>query len=192
LSEQDELQRQLRRLEERLRDGGDPVVDLLAPGLEREDVRETLSSQFGAAPEELVTWFCWHNGIVPGEHLALHTVLISGTPMSLAQALRIASRRRQEEPSRTWWPRGWLPLIDHIGSWCELVAQCDDVRFASLFSYRYGQPPEAPFAPSLARMVDAWHTFLDLGYRWDPARGHHDVDGSKISKELARQAGFDP
>lgn len=57
------LDRKLHRLEEELVRQGAPVVGRLLEGRSPSSTRAALHDAFGFAPEEILTWFAWHDGV---------------------------------------------------------------------------------------------------------------------------------
>jgi hypothetical protein len=157
----------LLRLEERLEQMDAPVLDLLAGGWDEDELRNELVGFAGHAPEELVEWWTWHDGIdfsVSGRSTS-HMLLV-GPLVPAKLNLDVARQRSSYFPDS--WDRSWLSVLA-IGDVGSLVVDCSQtVASSTVLAWRHGQGE--PRASALSDMVDAWHELFDLGLHWDHER----------------------
>jgi len=158
-----ELQLLLDGLEQQWRALGVPTERVLAPGLDAAQVRGALMSELGTAPDDLVTWFTWHNGTTaqgweaaPLPH-QLHT-------------LEHCVQNRQEQisikvsPPMTGWDLAWLPLTDEpVSSLYAFHTRTGQLLLVDWWSAEF----VFPAAADLATAVRFWTRVLQGGYyRW--------------------------
>jgi hypothetical protein len=178
----------LGEFDRRLREQAAPVVPRLVPGLEPEAVRELLRQRFDAAPDELVTWFAWHNGVHYGDVArAAHVVIYGGySPISLQAGLRDNAR---------WGTRGyqmrerWLPILTDGGSNL-LVVEVSANSSTRVILHPIKDPEDRVVGESLAPVVNAWLALMEHGLVWDPdsQRWGGSVDARSLPLELLKAA----
>ena len=166
----------LAALEVRLRRFGAPVVEALRPGAPPELVRAELAAEGLAAPDELVAWWGWHDGVEgptvadgPGVVERPKSVLVDAWQLvSLADALRIR-RWTLDEYARAGGagivPAGWIPVLHFTGAaW---LAADSAAGGAPLFLVDGGAGlPERPPTPqfsSLSEVVELVIRLFDDG-----------------------------
>ena len=169
------LREMLPEFEQRLRTQGAPVLDLLAPGLDADEVTATLEASFGTAPAELVEWFSWHNGLAaspPTPFNPYERVLIGRwRQYSLSEAVHYVKEGVQ-------WAGGptdgsaWLPLVAGLQGQGQgqgmLIASWHRPEQVAVVRSAWGDfPTGPPLAHSVAGLVAAWLSVLE-GLRWDP------------------------
>jgi hypothetical protein len=173
---------------------GVPVREYLRPGLERREVVLGLAELGLSAPEELIAWFGWQDGLrekKPGE--VYPEILQTMFPCSLESALKRYNDTRPGEgdPPIWCWAPEWLMLED--GAYGFAVS-CEDapthapvVRFVDEANWIHG-PQTKWGARSLSTLVVFWIEMLRNGAsQW--ADNHWVWDVSALS-QLQRDSGL--
>lgn len=166
-SSYDDLAQLLIRLEDVLVSNRVPVVDRLAPGLHEKAVRELLGTLGMDPPDDLLTWFGWHNGLVwRGDEQPGDVFLVRWIPYSLSEA--IAEYHDQPVGREPWqWHPDWLPIA-HLRNADRLAVCCGSdagdrglVRVVSGVERFWHDPPArttiSDLAAWLAQAVEAGH-----------------------------------
>lgn len=181
----------LERLEDLLRGQGAPVVDLLADGLPEHVVREDLETYVGHAPQEVVDWFSWHDGLrqdqlgpgVPPQH----AMLLGGF-----QPIRLDAAEAEEWFAKPihGWQRGWLRFLvcDPVNVVLDCSEPGDSTRVLVHEVRRYERPSRL-VTDSLTDFVSAWLEAFDLGVRWDRALGAWQLPDRPIPADLQTRTG---
>ena len=117
----------LAELEERLRRWRAPIVEAFRPGASAAHARSVLGAEGLAAPDDVVAWWGWHDGIEgidvvegPGLVETPENTLVAGWHvLSLADAVRIrrwtlADYAQLGAPDIV--PASWIPLLHFTGS----------------------------------------------------------------------------
>lgn len=159
------------QLEDRLREQRVPIVDVLAPGIEEDQVRAALAPLGMEPPGELITWFAWHNGITEVEPQSFGQTLLNRHVLSVAQA--VAEWHWLQPGPEPWqWNPTWLPFGSSTGMW-RYAVDCTPPQ-AETATVRLASPDEGYFDESrrasvvgLASVVSWWIEALDRGWmRW--------------------------
>ena len=167
-----DLQHLLDELTCRLQQQGADVVERLErPGPSADDVVALLTGFVGSAPDELVSWFSWANGLrggrSPSNRVDFRDALIAAwEPYSLQEAMEAVKGRGVYYPGDSDKP--WLPLVTggEGQQRSEIVAVFTGDGVV-MMNGTWGEPPR-PVAGSLADLVAAWIDMLDQGLRWEP------------------------
>lgn len=167
----------LRRLESALAERGVHVVQRLAPGVPQDVVREALAEIGLDPPDELLTWFAWHNGIAwRGDERLGHAYLVKWIPYSIDEA--IAEYRNQPVGTEPWqWHPDWLPIAhlrnpDRLGAYCGSdTRRRGEVREVSGTERFWTDPPARTglreLATWLTDAVEAGHWSYEVGeFAW--------------------------
>jgi len=188
------LRQLLDEFEDIVRAQGAPVDGHLAPGISRETLTEQLGSVGLAPPEELVTWFAWHNGLQqpPGGRLRADCLPPCITPSSLARALgryyTDADADHEEGPWNS--APGWLMLNSSQDG---LAISCQDnptkaplVRSADMDNPLWAEHSSQQVV-SLCTAVSYWIRTVELGvHSWNRETQRWDYDSSRIPPLLNR------
>lgn len=180
----------LDELEQRLRTAGVPAVERLAPGLPPEVVRQELMSFAGHAPQEVVDWFSWHNGLTSywGGRAGDGMLLASWQPRPL-EPQRIS---KYSEGYENIWPPSWHPVFsaDHFWLTVDCAVEGDRAPVFAL-NFPHGDLPRSKqAAESLEEFVCAWIAILDAGLVWDTGRGWWaETIAGAVSPQVWRKAG---
>lgn len=174
----------LERLEQAWADAGVPVAQLLPPGRNPAEVREALSPIVEQVPEDIITWFSWHDGGPTHAALPMAPSRFLGNSLQRTLELRLelldeaqeiarseaAGNLRFDPPEHLWSP-SWLP-IGYDGGGGSLVVDLvspDPIRTGTVYSVDWSNGDcRQPRAPSLIDVVEMWLTVLPMGlWRWD-------------------------
>jgi hypothetical protein len=193
----------LAALEGRLRRFGAPVVEAFRPGAPAGRVRGELAAEDLAAPDDLVVWWGWHDGVEgpaapdgPGIVERAESVLVDGWHLlSLADALRI---RRwtladyAQAGGAALVPRSWVPVLHFTGT-AYLAADAGAGKDkAPLYLVDGGaglpEPSPTPQFGSLAELVSLLVRLLDEGIvRPDPGDPRvPSLSGAPVTEEVRR------
>lgn len=177
----------LDRLSATWRAHGAPIEDALAPGRTVESFRSDDGTLQVDLPEELRTWWAWHDGSIEGRSTRSSLMGPHLQPMSstssrqwwqtmMAEAAMMATRGPEgtELAERDyWWQEAWVPLLDPgVGT---LVADCRLGR-AGLTPIRHvdwhDEERRPPCTDSLGQLVEWWIEAIEHGiWTYDPDRG---------------------
>lgn len=161
------LECKLHKLEEELDRQGAPVVGRLLPGRALSSTRAALHDAFGFAPEEIVTWFAWHDGVRGGgdqssevfdDNLGLYR------PTSLEDALV-----KQLYPAFLERIGGPALTLFSNDSDIYLAARLDAHPVTTpMFKVCFKDSQDQTFqrTASLEGLIDAWLEMFDLGLTW--------------------------
>lgn len=161
------LDGKLRELEEELRRQAAPVVDCLAAGRSPSSTRAALDRAFGLVPEEIVTWFAWHDGIVLG--MGVDWTLGLYRPQSLQEALR----KPLYEPFLEQIGGPALPLFSNDSD-TDIAARLDvDPVTTPMFlvNFKDAADETTQRTASLEGLIDAWLELFATGYQWNSQEG---------------------
>jgi len=177
----DRLHRALERLEAVLAAQGHPVVDGLQPGIKENEVRGRLAQWGLDPPEDLITYFGWHNGYVTPAGRDFHGEIGSGVrPMSLAQACQAYEEGVRFDletlVEHTGWADGteWFPVVvSTSGRYVLMDCRRDTPSRGSVAGWENLEMTEPQFRPAtLAQPVEWWAEYFETGvWRWDPTDG---------------------
>ena len=132
-----ELASLLIELEHRWSEKGSDEHTAMAPGLDRAEVVATLEGQGLRAPDELVDWYCWHNGGFPEEAGAPSVYLAPSGFLQLSLRASVEEKQawtknaaeflgdlegflgEDEAPEMLeaayWWEPTWFPIARSTG-----------------------------------------------------------------------------
>ena len=174
----------LDRLAATWRAHGVPIEDALAPGRTVESFTSDDGTLHVDLPEELRTWWEWHDG-APKEQRPISAWMLGPhlTPMSstwsrdwwqtmMSEAATMATRT--ETDADFWWQETWVPLASN-GAGGYIVADC---RLGSagatpirLVDWHH-EERFPPASGSLGQLVEWWIEVIELGiWSWDKDRG---------------------
>ena len=175
-----ELPRVLRALEAAWLELGAPILDQLAPGLSEATIRHALEPVTSNPCREVIEWFGWRNGLVPGvRHTALGPFAFEPYSLSLASRNRTQRLDLARDAAAyanaggdSWvspeyyWSPGWLPIATDLGQ-ADLAVDIDSDEEACLvrcvdWEDVYGFRDLA--ASSLAEVIDLWVLILRSDY----------------------------
>ncbi|MEO6116793.1 MAG: hypothetical protein ABIP33_10440 [Pseudolysinimonas sp.] len=123
--------------EESLREQGLPVDDYLRPGASPDDVRAIFDRFNLVAPDEVVTWFGWHDGRRPIRESYLTLPMFQAWSLEDVDLNRRARARVQPFGlTKEDWDPSWVQIMgDHNG----LAVRCS------------GGPPDVPLVRALEK-----------------------------------------
>lgn len=163
----------LEQFERRLRSQRAGNLELLAiPGREAADVRNVLTEFAGVAPDELVTWFSWQDGLTEQPYYQSQRMTLIGmwVPYSLDEALAYA-REGPHWAGRPFDGMPWLPLFEGpLGAGQGrkmLIASWQDGPQVRIRQAWWGEPRLEEGPASLADLVFGWLEAFQAGMRWD-------------------------
>jgi cell wall assembly regulator SMI1 len=137
----------------------------LAPGATPEELASLQGALGRPLPDELRTWFTWHNG--QGEEMA-GAFVESWNVLSVAEALD-AKKGLDDEPPPGW-KTTWLPLLDDGTG--DYVCVCLEKSPAPVREVWQGRKRHSIIAPSLTDWARDFVTALEVGaFVEDPERG---------------------
>jgi len=167
---------------------GAPVSDLLAPGLEPAQVRESLD-RWRAVPDDLIAWFEWHDGSRPGVP-AWQLAPSAWSQFSLADviaehdvALQVAEDLVGWADEGFGWSDSWIPFIGIR----EDVLAIDGLT-GQIVRGNLGDPNRFGdvVVPDIETLIRKWLTTLESGYgnfRWD-SHGFWEMDWLTVPPEI--------
>lgn len=179
----------LDRLSATWRAHGVPIEDALAPGRAVESFTSDDGSLHVDLPEELRTWWAWHDGGIEGRR-PLRSMGPYVEPYSsmdsrewwqtmLAEAASMAANMAADLPENEmadpdfWWQEGWVPLFNpgtgyHVAD-CRLgPAGLTPIRRVD-WHHEERLPPATD---SLGQLVEWWIEAIELGiWTWDKDSG---------------------
>lgn len=145
----------LERFEEALRKAGAPVVDYLLPGLTPEQVRE-FTAPFNELelPQELLTWFGWHNGASSRASLSPKRMWLS-----LQETLEEYEMLQQAGADPEF-----LSLLPITIESPTILVECvpESPTLGRIFVERSPEDP-APKLESVSELIEIWTAYLDDG-----------------------------
>lgn len=164
------LRESLNRFEAAVRATGAGVAWLLAPGLPESDVRAELASIGMEPPQELITWFGWHNGLTQAHPKSGGDgILVRWFPFSLKES--IADWRHQPKSMDVFdWHPTWLPIGALSAHATRLAIDCTPSQGPrarlhvaapedGLFNFKV-----MPIVDGLSTAVDWWMQALERGW----------------------------
>ncbi|MGL4339302.1 MAG: hypothetical protein ACRCSP_02600, partial [Rhodoglobus sp.] len=182
---------------DRITAAGVPIDEWLAPGVSEETIRAELATVGLVAPDELLVWFGWHNGLsttVP-RTTSVHAMPYF-VPLSVEDAVENYKQDvlEFEAPSPVY--PGREPLPDEFYQWgltegfmrlirelrgCAIEcvsASSEPPRLRSINEDFYEEAPQGLFqAVSLCTLVSWWIESLDSGtFRWDKDKNNWELD----------------
>lgn len=184
------LSRVLHELEAAWASLGAPVDQVLAPGADRTEV-QALLDRWPAVPDDLITWFAWHNGTRAGVNefqLAPSVWSLFSLSTVIAEhdiALHVAEELVGWADEGFGWSPTWIPFI---GLREDVLAI--DCHSGQLVRGDLGDPDRFGdvVAPDVETLVRAWLGILQSGYadfRWN-AVGHWEFDIRASAPDGAR------
>ena len=157
---------------------GVPVEEILLPGLELDQVVDTLTRTFGTVHDDVPQWFAWHDGSPP--RLGVDAAQIGWPILPLALCLRERETQMAVDreillytPQMHRWDARWLPLTPDTGGGSYVVdtatGQVLDVSWWS------GGDLDRVVAEDLSSAVQVWLEVLRGGYyQWSDGRWQYD------------------
>lgn len=145
----------LERFEEALRRAGAPFVDHLRPGLTPDQVRALTAPFEGLSlPQELLTWFGWHNGASDRGVLSPKRLYLS-----LQEVLEdhLALLRIGAGPAH----RSLLPITNERPL---ILVECvpESPTVGRVFVEYFAEAPE-PALASVGELIEIWTAYLEKG-----------------------------
>jgi hypothetical protein len=147
----------LRRLEQKLSEAGVDVGAALAPGLAEDSVRSMLQGRGMEPPEELVSWYTWHNGLTSANPDNGEGRLLLWEPYSLNRALEEWSRQDRGDAVWQWHPT-WLPIA-RTGGAARMAVDCTPPQ-GPLATVRLAEPEAGLFDETQIASVTGLHTIV--------------------------------
>jgi hypothetical protein len=193
------LAARLEALEERWIQHGFPVEEFFSPGLAPSDTRILLESAGLPPCDEVVDWFSWHDGALPGTKGWIGPMGWSAHRLALALRAREERRQSAQEISATdWglpvdelWPPALLPIADDGGPGAlalDLSRGTAETPVHTIY-WDDAEYSARPRAASLADAVDLWIELMEEhDYTWDSTRRVWDGDFAGLPIELRRRA----
>ncbi len=188
---------QLERLRSVWVERGIPILQHLQPGLSDEVINEQMSALGLHVPEELRTWFGWHNGVAAEVPQYAAQPGPSVRYCSLSEAANFYNVRRAAfaklDPSFIVddWQREWFPIC--YGTSPQIIAVDCSPKFGVETPVRvldwHHEEVKTPKAASLADMVAIWLRAWDSGaYTFDQASRdwHYDWEVLPLEIDLSR------
>lgn len=174
----------LDRLSATWRTHGAPIEDALAPGRTVESFTSDDGNLHVDLPEELRTWWAWHDGASPGA-LGPHLTAYSSTKSRewwqtmMAEAASMAANANMPDGTELadpghWWQETWVPLAGNAAGG-EQVADCglgpSGVTPIRLVDWHH-EDRLPPATNSLGQLVEWWIEAIELGiWTFDKDRG---------------------
>jgi cell wall assembly regulator SMI1 len=172
----------LDRLSATWRAHGAPIEDALAPGRAVESFTSDDGAFHADIPDEVRTWWAWHDGDVEGLSVFASQMGPNLQPMSstwsrewwqtmMSEAATMATST-ETDPS-FWWQETWVPLLSNSAGGY-LVADCGlgpaDVTPVRLVDWHH-EERLPPATDSLGQLVEWWIEAIELGiWTWDQDR----------------------
>ena len=168
-------------LEERLRDLGRPVVDLLLPGAAASDLDGA-----GIQPSDVRDWFGWRNGVAerPGQTQGDVSLIPGYWPVSLAEALRM-KLSYEGDPVLG---ESWIPILASGGGDI-YAAVWKGGSVPSVAGVLLGESTEIEF-PTIETMLDLFIACYDQGAYFVGANGYLEADPTRYEEIYDEVLGY--
>lgn len=179
------------RFEDELRKHKIPVIDYLRPGLSATDAQERATAVGMRLPQEVLTWFSWHDGVEIAERPPEH-MLGPFQLSSLDEAIGGHRWRREQavvvgpEFEEHVWSRRWLPIAVQVTSRTlavDISGPVDAPAPVYLVDAQDFEESREPKCASMKAMIGLWTDAVAQGlWRWDHVERRWDVadDGSAV------------
>ncbi len=180
----------LETLEARWRDRGLPIADHMAPGL-TDAALDAVASEFSLGlPEELRTWWGWHDGLVGTRDTQNDARVWERYPggsvlLTSSEAITVARNHRAlseelEEPGEweadDWWKTSWVPFVETLEGAAMLCETAKATKNGCPVAYHHwGTTTDSldgphPLASSLGELVRWWIGLYDCGAFYEDTR----------------------
>ncbi len=160
---------ELRVYEQRLNLEGVPFTEQKLPGEpDLHVIEENLKVSAGAAPDDLIAWFHWQGGTVPGPGLGRAIVYGMFVPWSLSDSIENTSRHRwhpYDYPTSTAGPNPWVLLAKESTSSTLLISNVFSGEIHTVFTHG-GE--STYMANSISDMLKLWTDLWDVAFKWIP------------------------
>jgi hypothetical protein len=160
---------------------GFPAAQSWRPGLPRDVVIERVSGFVSSPPEEIVDWFVWHDGEIPGPRAYLGPSAFR--PLTLVEALENVPRMfelrthlapiLERDLSQIWTPTRLAVAWNSSGGTLdvELTGPAEGSGPVYAIWPDTSETYEVPAAPSLIATVQLWLYILEVSNAvWNPDR----------------------
>jgi len=156
---------------------GAPIDDYLQPGISAAQVEDALGAIGLVPPAELVAWWGWRNGVIPGRELPVSLDL---RPLEMTMVLY---ERQLFGTSRWEWHRSWIPILGNHpdGIAVDCSAPPNEPPLVRAVSGYVGTHPDdtkhqvvslcTPVAWWLIARERGWTRLARDGGFWEPERG---------------------
>jgi hypothetical protein len=177
--------------EDELRQRKVSVIDYLRPGLPAADAEQRATAAGLRLPNEVLTWFSWHDGMEPAERPPAHMLgpfqllsldaAIEGYRWRREQAVSVGSEFEEDV-----WSQRWLPIAVQLTSRTlavDVSVPVDPPAPVYLVDAQDFEESREPKCASMKAMVELWSDALAQGlWGWDHAERRWEVadDGSAV------------
>jgi hypothetical protein len=160
---------------------------ILEPGVDRDTTASLLRDVGLAAPDEVLVWFEWHNGLKEDENHKYVGVLPFAYPCSIHSAIDLYKYKLDQTVPLGLWAEGWLPIELDQG----MAVQCGNlgptvlVRIDDVELFDFIEEGSAHQANGMSTVVAMWLEAFNAGALAYP------VGKSEWTYESSKVIGFD-
>jgi hypothetical protein len=187
-----EVLEELRVYEQRLNSEGVPFTEQKLPGVaDLDEIEERLNASAGAAPDDLIAWFHWQGGLLPGPGFGRATVYGGFVPLGLSDSIEETSEFRwapYNYPTTTSGPNPWVLLAVQRPGSTMLISNVFSGEIHTVFTHG---GDSNHMANSVSDMVRLWTDLWAVAFKWDPEMGVGlKVPGKEVPPELRARSGY--
>jgi hypothetical protein len=181
----------LRAYEKLLNLEGVPFTEQKLPGVpDLDDIERRLLTAAGGAPEDLIAWFHWQGGLIPGPGWGRATVYGAFDCVGLNSSVEHISQFRWTPygyPASTG-PNPWVLLAEQTANGALLISNVFSGEIHTVFT---GAGESVYMAGSISDMIQLWTSLWAIAFKWDPEMGIGlKIPGDEVPKELQARTGY--
>jgi hypothetical protein len=163
---------------------GVPVLDAYAPGIARAEIEDSLAELGLVAPEELIIWWGWHDGRMPGAKPISRI-----DPIGLSTSIEFYNSESLGDGTDDEWNADWLRIggdgVNGMAISCHPNSAPPLIRYVD-WEYGTNEVGIDQQVVSLCTPVTWWLTAIAEGWReWDALPQYWGYDTSRYPLEWA-------
>lgn len=167
-----------------------PTDQVLMPGLDARQVAATLVETVGSAPDHLVHWFSWHDGVRPdagweAAPLGAQILSLQHCLVQLERQLTVNADQTPYSGMFRWDPRV-LPRTPDTGGGSFAL----DTVSGRLLYIHWEDSDDSEVSEDLAAAAKVWLEVLQCGvHRWQDRRWHYEYTDIPLQFRVTRLVG---